>query len=101
MIGGIEGYRASMAALVDHVFTRTAAVFSGTREPRYSRITMSSPEDFEDEVTGTVKDAERSPEEKGLVRRLDMFLMTFGCISQVIKVGSAHFVGTEYLIEFY
>lgn len=24
----------------------------------------------------------RSPEEKALVRRLDMFLMTFGCLSQ-------------------
>lgn len=24
----------------------------------------------------------RSPEEKSLVRRLDMFLMTFGCLSQ-------------------
>ena len=27
----------------------------------------------------------RSPEERDLVRRLDIFLMTFGCISQVIK----------------
>ncbi|KAI0003563.1 hypothetical protein F4779DRAFT_601398 [Xylariaceae sp. FL0662B] len=27
----------------------------------------------------------RSPEESDLVRRLDIFLMTFGCISQVIK----------------
>ncbi|KAH0358134.1 hypothetical protein KCU83_g420, partial [Aureobasidium melanogenum] len=27
----------------------------------------------------------RSAEEKALVRRLDMFLLTFGCISQVIK----------------
>lgn len=29
--------------------------------------------------------ADRSPEERDLVRRLDMFLMTFGCVSQVIK----------------
>ncbi|KAJ4394472.1 hypothetical protein N0V93_003690 [Gnomoniopsis smithogilvyi] len=29
--------------------------------------------------------AERSPLEKDLVRRLDIFLMTFGCISQIIK----------------
>ncbi|EXF81121.1 major facilitator superfamily transporter [Colletotrichum fioriniae PJ7] len=28
---------------------------------------------------------ERTPEERKLVRRLDIFLMTFGCISQVIK----------------
>ncbi|EXJ89829.1 hypothetical protein A1O3_02896 [Capronia epimyces CBS 606.96] len=28
---------------------------------------------------------ERTPAEKSLVRRLDMFLLTFGCISQVIK----------------
>ncbi|KAM0807894.1 putative Major facilitator superfamily transporter [Seiridium cardinale] len=28
---------------------------------------------------------ERTPEERELVRRLDIFLMTFGCISQVIK----------------
>ncbi|KAH7141478.1 major facilitator superfamily domain-containing protein [Dactylonectria estremocensis] len=31
------------------------------------------------------KKHERSPEEKAFVRRLDLFLMTFGCISQVIK----------------
>lgn len=29
--------------------------------------------------------AERSPLEKDLVRRLDIYLMTFGCVSQVIK----------------
>ncbi|CAN8099689.1 unnamed protein product [Discula destructiva] len=29
--------------------------------------------------------AERTPLEKDLVRRLDIFLMTFGCISQIIK----------------
>lgn len=28
---------------------------------------------------------QRSPEERQLVRRLDLFLMTFGCVSQVIK----------------
>lgn len=28
---------------------------------------------------------QRSPEEKALVRRLDCFLLFFGCISQVIK----------------
>lgn len=28
---------------------------------------------------------ERTPEEKSLVRRLDIFLMTFGCVSQIIK----------------
>jgi len=33
-------------------------------------------------LTTTVQ---RSPEEKSLVRRLDYFLLFFGCISQVIK----------------
>lgn len=28
---------------------------------------------------------QRSPEERDLVRRLDIYLMTFGCVSQVIK----------------
>lgn len=28
---------------------------------------------------------ERTPEEKALVRRLDLFFLTFGCISQIIK----------------
>jgi len=28
---------------------------------------------------------QRSPEEKALVRRLDCFLLFFGCVSQVIK----------------
>lgn len=28
---------------------------------------------------------ERTAEEKSLVRRLDIFLMLFGCVSQVIK----------------
>lgn len=28
---------------------------------------------------------QRSPEERDLVRRLDLFLLTFGCVSQVIK----------------
>ncbi|KAM0424554.1 hypothetical protein ACHAPT_010270 [Fusarium lateritium] len=31
------------------------------------------------------KKHERTPEERAFVRRLDLFLMTFGCISQVIK----------------
>jgi len=31
---------------------------------------------------------ERTPEEKSLVRRLDIFLMLFGCVSQVIKCRS-------------
>lgn len=31
------------------------------------------------------RDGERLPLERDLVRRLDMFLLTFGCISQVIK----------------
>lgn len=31
---------------------------------------------------GSIQVDARSAEEKGLVRRLDVFLMTFGCISQ-------------------
>jgi hypothetical protein len=32
-----------------------------------------------------VTTVQRSPEEKALVRRLDCFLLFFGCVSQVIK----------------
>ncbi len=41
----------------------------------------------------------RSPAEKDLVRRLDIFLMTFGCISQVIKyLDASSFSGSSALI---
>ncbi|KAI4742410.1 hypothetical protein E4T50_07191 [Aureobasidium sp. EXF-12298] len=40
----------------------------------------------------------RSAEEKALVRRLDMFLLTFGCISQVIKITrAARLIESRYL----
>lgn len=38
---------------------------------------------------GTLEQLEvRSPEEQGLVRRLDIFLMVFGCISQGLDLIS-------------
>ncbi|KAI2766822.1 hypothetical protein DTO012A8_7972 [Penicillium roqueforti] len=39
----------------------------------------------------------RSPEEKALVRRLDMFLMTFGCLSQVIKYLDQQNINNAYV----
>ncbi|KAH7176802.1 major facilitator superfamily domain-containing protein [Dactylonectria macrodidyma] len=49
----------------------------------------------------------RSPDEKSLVRRLDIFLMTFGCISQVIKyldqqnINNAYVSGMQEDLELY
>ncbi|ORY57753.1 major facilitator superfamily transporter [Pseudomassariella vexata] len=40
---------------------------------------------------------ERSPEERSLVRRLDIFLMTFGCISQVIKYLDQQNINNAYV----
>ncbi|KAI3392023.1 hypothetical protein diail_6350 [Diaporthe ilicicola] len=51
--------------------------------------------------------AERSPLERDLVRRLDIFLMTFGCISQVIKyldqtnISSAYVSGMKEDLNLY
>ncbi|KAH8896357.1 major facilitator superfamily transporter [Thozetella sp. PMI_491] len=39
----------------------------------------------------------RSPEESNLVRRLDIFLMTFGCISQVIKCKDQTNINNAYV----
>ncbi|KAJ5102257.1 hypothetical protein NUU61_004479 [Penicillium alfredii] len=39
----------------------------------------------------------RSPEEKALVRRLDIFLLTFGCISQVIKYLDQQNINNAYV----
>lgn len=39
----------------------------------------------------------RSPEERDLVRRLDIFLMTFGCISQVIKYLDQQNINNAYV----
>lgn len=41
--------------------------------------------DLKERVAFFRSHAERTPLERDLVRRLDIFLMTFGCISQVIK----------------
>lgn len=38
-----------------------------------------------DPQTGAVVSNHKSKEERAFVRRLDMFLMTFGCLSQIIK----------------
>ncbi|KAH8674233.1 major facilitator superfamily transporter [Xylariales sp. PMI_506] len=40
---------------------------------------------------------ERTPEERSLVRRLDIFLMTFGCISQVIKYLDQQNISNAYV----
>lgn len=51
--------------------------------------------------------AERSPLERDLVRRLDIFLMTFGCVSQVIKyldqtnISSAYVSGMKEDLNLY
>lgn len=39
----------------------------------------------EDGASPSERRFETSPVERELVRRLDIFLMTFGCISQIIK----------------
>jgi hypothetical protein len=39
---------------------------------------------------------QRSPEEKALVRRLDCFLLFFGCISQVIKYLDQQNIKSEF-----
>ncbi|KAI0602370.1 major facilitator superfamily transporter [Biscogniauxia sp. FL1348] len=39
----------------------------------------------------------RTPEERDLVRRLDIFLMTFGCISQVIKYLDQQNISNAYV----
>ena len=39
----------------------------------------------------------RSPEKRDLVRRLDTFLMTFGCISQVIKYLDLQKINNAYV----
>jgi hypothetical protein len=38
-----------------------------------------------DPQTGATVSNHKSKEERAFVRRLDMFLMTFGCLSQIIK----------------
>jgi hypothetical protein len=38
-----------------------------------------------DPQTGAIVSNHKSKEERAFVRRLDMFLMTFGCLSQIIK----------------
>ncbi|KAH6972066.1 major facilitator superfamily domain-containing protein [Ilyonectria sp. MPI-CAGE-AT-0026] len=43
------------------------------------------------------KKHERSPEERAFVRRLDFFLLTFGCLSQVIKFLDQTNISTAYV----
>ncbi|KAF7557695.1 hypothetical protein G7Z17_g397 [Cylindrodendrum hubeiense] len=43
------------------------------------------------------KKHDRTPEERAFVRRLDLFLMTFGCISQVIKYLDQTNITTAYV----
>jgi hypothetical protein len=38
-----------------------------------------------DPQTGVIVSSVKSKEERAFVRRLDLFLMTYGCLSQVIK----------------
>lgn len=40
---------------------------------------------------------ERTPEERSLVRRLDIFLMTFGCVSQIIKYLDQQNISNAYV----
>lgn len=40
---------------------------------------------------------ERSPEEKALVRRLDTFFLTFGCLSQIIKYLDQQNINNAYV----
>ncbi|EME43861.1 hypothetical protein DOTSEDRAFT_79811 [Dothistroma septosporum NZE10] len=40
---------------------------------------------------------QRSPEERALVRRLDLFLLTFGCLSQVIKYLDQQNINNAYV----
>lgn len=40
---------------------------------------------------------ERSPEERNFVRRLDLFLLTFGCLSQVIKYLDQQNINNAYV----
>lgn len=48
-----------------------------------------------DPQTGAIVSNHKSKEERAFVRRLDMFLMTFGCLSQIIKyLGAYAFVAT-------
>jgi hypothetical protein len=49
------------------------------------------------ETTVLAPAPKRSPEEQDLVRRLDIFLMTFGCISQVIKYLDQQNINNAYV----
>ena len=40
---------------------------------------------------------ERSPEEKALVRQLDTFFLTFGCLSQIIKYLDQQNINNAYV----
>lgn len=57
---------------------------TSSRPPTKKTLTMGF-KDLAARVSFFRGHAERSPLERDLVRRLDIFLMTFGCVSQVIK----------------
>ncbi|GHJ89187.1 hypothetical protein NliqN6_5589 [Naganishia liquefaciens] len=60
-----------------------------------------------DPQTGAVVSNHKSKEERAFVRRLDMFLMTFGCLSQIIKyldqtnISSAYVSGMKEDLNMY
>lgn len=88
-----ERPRADASSPRDHIDTQeTQPLLDNTREsehidePANSRTTSAM--GFKALIGRTAffrHHEERSPLERDLVRRLDIFLMTFGCISQVIK----------------
>jgi hypothetical protein len=52
-----------------------------------------------DPQTGAVVSNVKSKEERAFVRRLDMFLMTFGCLSQIIKYLGMSYVQLKAIRE--
>ena len=61
-------------------------------------IFKQSPSDEAVVTTQTVEEPyKRSKEERDLVRRLDIFLMTFGCLSQVIKYLDQQNINNAYV----
>lgn len=63
----------------------SAGIIDESRNPRPSTSATMSLKALTQRVPLFQRDGERSPLERDLVRRLDIFLLTFGCVSQVIK----------------
>jgi hypothetical protein len=69
-----------------HMHQQTSAgIIDESRNPRPSTSATMSLKALTQRVPLFQRDGERSPLERDLVRRLDIFLLTFGCVSQVIK----------------